>query len=492
MALTISKTGLQNYAPGGTARVKVLVIGGPGAGKTRWSSYFPRPIYADTERGLASVADRQVPYVNINTSGDMLELLDHLKFECRKPTAQREYDTVIIDTLDAFQRKLKNEWMEVNKKPTFTGWEAWGFLNAKLQLLMTRLLNLDMNVVINVHYKTKKSTDDESGTSSEEIMLQLQGEMADLVFNDFDLVGWMGTYWEAEGGQRVEKRGLTFTRTPDKPFLKDRFHVTPKWLPVHFDGQDYESLFSRIAEKAAALTAGEDMGQINAAPEVAAPPAGVVTVEGAGSGPLPPQPQSKPDLSLMDKPTLMKLARDEGVTTTTDGTPIRGNTLKSELAAAIEAHRSTPGEEAPAAPEAPAPEPVKDTAPEPAKEPEKPAQKAPAPAAAPARTVNTDVGEVNKDTGEIVTPEQAVTNVEKGLGGTVLGEMVTPDKERIRSDAAAAAVAQQKASAAPKGAKTCDECGKDITAENAQFSRLSWIKWKQHLCQEHYLAKKAG
>jgi hypothetical protein len=56
MALLIQTTGLEDYAPGGTARVKVLNIGGPGAGKTRFSSFFPAPIFADCERGLASVA----------------------------------------------------------------------------------------------------------------------------------------------------------------------------------------------------------------------------------------------------------------------------------------------------------------------------------------------------------------------------------------------------------------------------------------------------
>jgi hypothetical protein len=494
MALTIQTTGLEQYAPGGAARVKVLVIGGPGAGKTRWASYFPRPIYADTERGLASVADRQVPFVNINTSGDMLELLEHLKFECRKPMESRQFDTVVIDTLDAFQRKLKTEWMEVNKKQTFTGWEAWGFLNAKLQLLMTRLLNLDMNVVINVHYKTKKSVDDESGASSEELMLQLQGEMADLIFNDFDLVGWMGTYWEAEQGTRVEKRGLTFTRTPDKPFLKDRFHVTPKWLPVLFDGQDYEGLFSRISEKAASLSAGEQVGQIAAATDPATvAPAGVVTVDQATSGPLPEQPRSKLPLDQLDKPTLVKLARDEGVTTLPDGSPIRGNTLKSELIAAVEAHRQ---KAAPPAPEVktaePAPAPDKPSVFEPEQQqreaaPAKPATDAPAAALTRARgkTVNTEAGEVDTSTGEVVTKDEAIATVEKTLGGQVVAEIDTTPEPAPEKKAAPKA-------AAPTGGTVCDECGKDITGEPPTVAKLSRIKFKKTLCEADYAKRKAA
>jgi hypothetical protein len=166
MALVIKTTGLEQYAPGGEARVKVLLIGGPGAGKTRWSSYFPKPIYADCEGGLASVADRRVPYVSVSTSTDMADLLHHLKIDGRLPKEKRQYETVVIDTLDAYQRKLKNEWMEANKKESFTGWEAWGFLDQKMQLLLTKLLNLDVNVIIAVHYKDKVTKDDDKDPSS--------------------------------------------------------------------------------------------------------------------------------------------------------------------------------------------------------------------------------------------------------------------------------------------------------------------------------------
>jgi hypothetical protein len=91
-------------------------------------------------------------------------------------------------------------------------------------------------------------------------MLQLSGDIKDTAFNDFDLVGWMGTYWEAVAGERIEKRGITFKRTPDKPFLKDRLHVTPPWLEVTFADSDYENLFSRIAAKVAELAPSETVG----------------------------------------------------------------------------------------------------------------------------------------------------------------------------------------------------------------------------------------
>jgi hypothetical protein len=334
MALLIKTTGLEQYAPGGTARVKVLLIGGPGAGKTRWSSYFPKPIYADCEGGLASVADRRVPYVSINSSTDMADLLHHLKLDGRLPEDKREYKTVVIDTLDAYQRKLKNEWMEVNKKESFTGWEAWGFLDQKMQLLLTKLLNLDVNVIIAAHYKDKVTKDDDKETH--ELMLQLSGDIKDTAYNDFDLVGWMGTYWEAVGGERIEKRGITFKPTPDKPFLKDRLHVTPPWLEVTFADSDYQNLFARISAKLGELAPSETVGQIESAePEV---PGTVATPDAVPSGALPAAAAPEVPLAQLDKPTLLKKARELGVTVLTDGSPIKGNTLKSELIAAIQAY----------------------------------------------------------------------------------------------------------------------------------------------------------
>jgi hypothetical protein len=165
--------------------------------------------------------------------------------------------------------------MEKEKKQVFTGWEAWGYLNARMQMLMTRLLNLDMHVVVNCHYKDRTTKDDETGKESHELMLQLQGELSDTAFNDFDMVGWMGTYWESVDGVRVQKRGITFQPTPDKPFLKDRLHVTPSWLEIDFAPSDYENLFQAVQAKISGIGASTVVGEI-VSEEPAAPSAFVI------------------------------------------------------------------------------------------------------------------------------------------------------------------------------------------------------------------------
>jgi hypothetical protein len=488
MALLIRTTGLEQYAPGGDARIKVLTIGGPGAGKTRWASYFPAPIYADCEAGLASVADRQVPFVTISTSEDMLDLLAHLKQECRQPAAQRAYQTVVIDTLDAFQRKVKDEWMIKEKKQTFTGWEAWGYLNSKMQLLMTRLLNLDMNVVVNAHFKDKTSTDDETGKSTHTLALQLQGELSDTAFNDFDLVGWMGTYWAPKDGERVQKRGITFRPTPEKPFLKDRLHVTPDWLEVEFADSDYTSLFEAVNARVETMKAGAVIGEVPAAgPDEGRTPSQFVMAPGAlGSGAVAPlQPKDVPLIQL-DKPGLMKMCRDNGVRTTTDGTPIRSNTNKGELIAALEAHFASDSETT-TVPVTAAPETTPDPKPAPSKARVDEAAEAlkrmthgPDPIANPARVKQVPEGLVNTETGELeATPEQAVETVKEVLGATVISEPTPPAPT---PPAAPPAVVEP---------LTCAECGKDLTDENPDIVKLSYIRFRKRLCETHYAEAKA-
>ncbi len=106
----------------------------------------------------------------------MLDFLSHLKQLERIPKKDRQFQTVIIDTLDAFQRSVKDEWMQKTRSASFKGYEAWGFLASVFSQLMTRLLNLDYNVIVLVHFKHKNVKDGDQETR--ELVLQLQGDLA--------------------------------------------------------------------------------------------------------------------------------------------------------------------------------------------------------------------------------------------------------------------------------------------------------------------------
>lgn len=487
--LQIKTTGVEDFLDG-SANIKTMVIGGPGAGKTRMSSYWPKPIFLDCENGRGSLADRKMPYAEIKSSKDMLDALEYLKSLERTPKVQRQFQTVVVDTADSFQRIVKDEWVRQTNAGAFSGYDAWGYLDTKMQLLFTRLLNLDYNVIVLVHYKDKTFKDGEN--TVRELTLQLQGAIADQVFNDFGLVGWLGTYWAAGEEGRIQKRGLTFQPTPDKPFLKDRFNVTPKWMEITFADSDYQQLFEAFFNNDGfeALAEGAVVGEIPDSEKVQAQAKGPVAPPAEG-GPLPPRPPAQIPLEKQTKEQLTEVAKGLGIA-------VKGNALKSEIITAIQAKQAAPknddaaGDPAPSsgaeggagtsqpasAPAASSPE-VGPTSPT------TEASPADAAAASPEKSSPdaTSGGQPEDQTQEL-TPEQ----VAERLGGEVIAEEKA-DAPPTPQPAAPPATAPKPA--APQGPSACADCGGDLAAEWADpskrdYVRLSFVKFRKYLCTSCY------
>lgn len=501
MPLTIKETGLEQYAPGGEANIKMMVIGGPGAGKTRTASFWPLPIYANCEDGLASVADRGVPYVDIASSDDMLEFLKYLKLECSKPKGQRKFATVVVDTLDSFQRKVKDEWIRQNNAASFGGFEAWGYLDAKMQMLMTRLLNLDMNVIVLCHYKDKTWTEGKGDNKVErhELMLQLQGDIKDSAFNDFDLVGWLGTYWESdEDLNRVQSRGLTFQPTPDRPFLKDRLNVTPEWMKVEFSEDDYFRLFNAFTSRLDELGEGGTVEEVGDIPDES-PISGEGVVSDLSGGPVPPQDPKEMPLDQLKKNDLLQMAREmPGIKD-----KVKSNMLKDELIQMIhderEREKQQPAEEKPEEKEGENTQTTQYADGSGSKtEPKQASHDNDEPASADSTDVqgDTDAGAPasesdSSDSSVPQTPEEAVENLQQGLGGTVISGEQSADEDSPGGDSSAPAEhSHEGSSSGEQTERVCAQCGKSLADENHDYVKLSWIKYRELLCNQDYLERK--
>lgn len=249
MGLVVRTTGFQDYLSEGTggAYVKVLVMGSSGAGKTRSASFWPAPIFADLENGRMSIADRAVPYVEINNSAEMFELIKHLEADAAKGNA-RSYRTLVVDTIDAFQRKVIDERLAKEKKEALSGWADWGYLDLKMTQLVHRIQNLPMNVVVNLH--VKESVEDNGDSTQIVYQPKLKGDIRDQIGADFDLVGHMGTYYEVEQGERVLKRAIRWQPEPRFPNLKDRSGRLPRFTSVEFAESDFEQIREAILGEA--------------------------------------------------------------------------------------------------------------------------------------------------------------------------------------------------------------------------------------------------
>lgn len=266
MTLIIRTTGIEDYLDGGEANIKALILGPPSAGKTRSASYWPLPIFADCEKGRMAIADRKMPYAQITSSADMDALLKMLALECKKPVAQRKYKTLVIDTVDSFQRIVIAERLEAEKKEALSGWGDWGYLDGKMTQLVAKLQALPMNIVVNVHVKDSDLGDDDSKLRVTGV--KLKGDFKDQIAAEFDLVGLMGTYWEAENGERVLKRGVQWWPDPSHPILKDRSGQLPRWTPVTFSDDDYVNLFSTLISHLDNLGESEVLEELQTDPQV--------------------------------------------------------------------------------------------------------------------------------------------------------------------------------------------------------------------------------
>ena len=243
MSLAIKTAGLDDYLKG-EAVIHCLIMGNPKVGKTLSASYWPKPLFALCGNEVATLARRRSQYAQIRSSDDMLTLLKTLKAECGRPKADRRWSTLVIDTLDGYQRTVMHEWVEREREEAFTGWQAWGYLDSKMQTLIERANNLDMHVVINLHVKERAEGDEDSKLLVVEP--GLKGALKDQIAGEFDLIGYMGSYYEAEGGERVLKRGIRWHATPKYPMLGDRFGLLPEWTPVTFSHDDYGVIFQAL------------------------------------------------------------------------------------------------------------------------------------------------------------------------------------------------------------------------------------------------------
>lgn len=258
MTLVIRQTGIADYLEDGGGRIKVLIMGAPGSGKTRSSSAWPKPLLADCEDGRMSVADRRIPYAAIKSPADMKALLGMAEDEARRPKDQRRFETLVVDTLDAYQRIVIQDYLKRNNKASMSGWQDWGHLDAEMNELVGRLNGLPMNVVVNLHVKDTKVGENDEGEGGYLVKSpKLKGDLRDQIAAEFDLVGYMETGWEAVDGQRALTRYIQWEPSPDKPILKDRSGQLPARTPVTFTDQDYLGLLGPLQEAAKALVEGD-------------------------------------------------------------------------------------------------------------------------------------------------------------------------------------------------------------------------------------------
>lgn len=445
MPIVIKTTGFDQYLdPSGGSYIKALIMGDHGVGKTPSAACWPSPIIADCENGLASVASKQVPYASINTSADMEALVQHLRMDSRKPAESRQYRTLVIDTIDSYQRRIIQERLRAEQKESLSGWADWGWLDGKMVQLIENILSLPMHVVVNLHVKDTMDGDGESQTLVKKA--RLKGDIKDSIFQDFDLIGQMEAgYVPGTGdqkGERVRVRNIRWHAEPRFPALRDRFNKLPRFTKVDFTDQDFFRIFDAITEG------------VDDLPETAE----VETLAVEGDDAPAPAPAD------------------------TKGGPVESPTLPRK-GTAKKAAKKAPAKKAAAKKAEPKPEPTPEPAAELVEPPKGEDPWKPGPDAEPEPLPQTREEKADAD---------AQALVEQTLGGQEVDEATgeikdpkpepTPEPKPEPKKTAAKSCGDQPESMASRGFDAAPGCGRELNADNAGKAQIAVLKAKTYLC----------
>ena len=118
MAISVKTTG--SLSANG---VKLLVYGQSGAGKTSLIPTLPDPIVLSAEGGLLSIQDADLPFIEINSIGDLMEAYSWLT----SPEGQ-QYKSVALDSISEIAEVVLNAEKKIAKDPR----QAYGAMQEQM------------------------------------------------------------------------------------------------------------------------------------------------------------------------------------------------------------------------------------------------------------------------------------------------------------------------------------------------------------------------
>lgn len=146
-------------------RLKVLLVGRPGVGKTSWASTAPNPGIAACETGhgdgLLSIASKGLAYVCPSTLGDFEAICTGGVF--------KDKDTIVLDSLSAMVKTFIREYAVAmprrgmdspKRKAGVPELDDYMVIAEVTRRLLAALLDLDKNIIVTALEKIEK---DENG-----------------------------------------------------------------------------------------------------------------------------------------------------------------------------------------------------------------------------------------------------------------------------------------------------------------------------------------
>lgn len=213
---------IKQFAPT-SHKIKALIYGAAGSGKTVFGGTAKDAIFASAEGGLLSIADKAPNYVNIKSLGDLKEFYAYMA------TKPHNFKTVIIDSITEINEIIK---ADIERK---TGrnmqLQDWGVLAKEIAKILRMFRDLPLNVIFISQEVKEDAAEGELG----KILPSLNGKAATNIAYFMDIVGYI--FVDKNGDRKI------ITGSNQRLLTKDRSNKIGNEAPL-----DFEEWVKRISE----------------------------------------------------------------------------------------------------------------------------------------------------------------------------------------------------------------------------------------------------
>lgn len=209
---------IKQYTPT-TTKIKALIYGASGVGKTSFAGTAENVLFASAEGGLLSIADKLPNYVEIKSLQDLKDLYKYLL------STKHNFETLVIDSITEINEVIKLDIERKNGRPMQL--QDWGTLSKEIKGILRNFRDLAETPktgapvqykAINVLFIAQETVEaqEEGGTISK-IVPSLNGKASTEIAYFMDIVGYLTI--DKNGTRKVITNSNTRLLTKDRTGL---------------------------------------------------------------------------------------------------------------------------------------------------------------------------------------------------------------------------------------------------------------------------------
>lgn len=204
-------------------KIKALVYGPSWSGKTSFWGTAKNVIFASSENWLLPLAGKNIPYVEIKSLQDLIDLKNFLE------KWEHNFETLVIDSITEISDIIKNGIEKRNKRKMQL--QDWWELASQIEGIIKDIKNIDINVIVIA--QELNITDEEK---IQRIVPSLNGKSSTKICYYMDVVGYIyvDKWWNR----------TMITSQNDKLLTKDR--TWKIWNSNELDFENWRKLVNDL------------------------------------------------------------------------------------------------------------------------------------------------------------------------------------------------------------------------------------------------------